>query len=33
MENQTIRRMRFDFNAKVTFKVGNGLKTSFWNKI
>ncbi|WMV25488.1 hypothetical protein MTR67_018873 [Solanum verrucosum] len=30
---KTIRRMWFDFNAKVTFKVGNGLKTSFWNKI
>ncbi|XP_049354731.1 uncharacterized protein LOC125819316 [Solanum verrucosum] len=30
---KTIRRMWTDFNAQVTFKVGNGLKISFWNEI
>jgi len=29
---KTIRRMWPDFSAKVTFRVGNGLKTSFWNE-
>lgn len=29
---KTIRRMWSDFSAKVTFRVGNGLKTSFWNE-